>query len=254
MSRGRDTVAGRWGALQPHIRTLGPDGRRPAVLMFHGCGGLGPHLDHYAAAATALGVRVVVVDSFAPRGWSPAFAKAFVCTGMRFRGAERAGDVLAAAHGAVCELGADPGALILAGWSHGAWSIMDLMTMPLARPGEAGLRDPSPGPLDGVRGLFLAYPYGGLTALSRDRDWVRRPRTLAVLGEDDRVTHPRDAQRIYDRVAAGGCQLEVWRAPGAHAFDEAATDLSWLRYDPDLAAEAIARFSRFVGEALALGF
>ena len=221
------------------------------VLMFHGCGGLGVHLDHYASAATAQGIRVAIVDSFAPRGWSDRFAKTLVCTGAIFRGAERAGDVLAAAHGVTAELGADPSALVLAGWSHGAWSIMDLMTMPLEQPGEAGLTDPSPSPLQGVRGLFLAYPYGGLTALSRERDWVRRPRTLAVLGEKDRVTHPRDAQRIYNRMAAGGCELEVWRAPARHAFDEAGTELSWLRLDHQLAAESIERFGRFLGETLA---
>ena len=223
------------------------------VLMFHGCGGLGVHLDHYASAATAQGVRVAIVDSFAPRGWSDRFAKTLVCTGTIFRGAERAGDVLAATHGAVAELDADPDALMLAGWSHGGWSIMDLMTMPLQQPGEAGLIDPSPATLQGVRGLFLAYPYGGLTALSRERDWVRRPRTLAVLAEKDRVTHPRDAQRIYDRMAAAGCELEVWRALGRHAFDEAGTEMSWLRLDRALAAESVERFGRFLEETLAGG-
>ena len=243
-----DSLTARWDRLKPHIRVLGPSGRRPTALLFHGCGGLGVHLADYAKAATTQGVRAVIVDSYAPRSWPPAFGKTFVCTGMAFRGAERAGDVLAAAHGAMAGLDAE--SLILAGWSHGGWSIMDLMTMPLGRPGEAGLADPSPGPLEGVKGLFLAYPYGGLTALSRTRDWVRRPRTLAVLGEKDRVTHPRDAERIYQRIAAGGCELEVWRAPGAHAFDEADTEMSWLRHDRDLAAAAVARFGAFVGQIL----
>ena len=219
--------------------------------MFHGCGGLGPHLDEYASAATVQGARVVVVDSFAPRGWTDRYAKTLVCTGAIFRGAERAGDVLAAAHGALEELDADPACLILAGWSHGGWAIMDLMTMPLKRPGEAGLLDPTPRPLEAVKGLFLAYPYGGLAARSRTHDWVRRPRALAVMGEKDRVTHPRDAQRMYDRMLAGGAQLEVWRAPARHAFDEAGTEMSWLRLDRELANEAVARFGRFVGETLA---
>jgi dienelactone hydrolase len=243
-----DTLAARWARLKPHVQVHGPPGRRPAALLFHGCGGLGVHLDDYAAAATAQGVRTVVVDSYAPRGWSARFGKTFVCTGAVFRGAERAGDVLAAAHGAVSELEAE--GLVLAGWSHGGWSIMDLMTMPLTASGEAGLADPTPAPLDQLKGLFLAYPYGGLTALSRTHDWVRRPRTLAVLGEKDRVTHPRDSQRIYDRVAAGGCELEVWRVPGRHAFDEAKTELSWLRHDRGLAAASVARFGRFLAEAL----
>ena len=251
MIRAGRTLAARWAALRPHARVLGPKGRRPTVLMFHGCGGLGPHLDEYAAAATVQGMRAVVVDSFAPRGWTDRYAKTLVCTGAIFRGAERAGDVLAAAYGALAELDADPGCLILAGWSHGGWAIMDLMTMPLERPGEAGLLDPSPRPLAGAKGLFLAYPYGGLAARSRTHDWVRRPRALAVLGEKDRVTHPRDAQRIYDRMLAGGAELEVWRAPARHAFDEAGTEMSWLRLDRDLANEAVARFGRFVGETLA---
>ena len=68
MRRGGLTIAERWEALRPHVRVLGPEGRRPMVLMFHGCGGLGVHLDHYASAATAQGMRVAIVDSFAPRG------------------------------------------------------------------------------------------------------------------------------------------------------------------------------------------
>ena len=81
--------------------------------------------------------------------------------------------MLAAAWGAAAELDCDPARLVLAGWSHGAWAIMDLATMPLERPGEAGLADPSPEPLAGLQGLFLGYPYGGVTALSRTRPWVR---------------------------------------------------------------------------------
>ena len=251
MSRARHTVAARWATLKPHVRVVGPEGVRPMVLMFHGCGGLGPHLEEYAAAATAQGVRVAIVDSFKPRGWSDRFAKTLVCTGAIFRGAERAGDVLASAHGAIAELGADPAKLVLAGWSHGAWSIMDLMTMPLERPGEAGLLDPSPDPLQGVKGVFLAYPYGGIAARSRRRDWVRRPRALAVLGERDHITRPRDAQRIYDRMTARGCEVEVWRVAGRHAFDEAGTELSWLRLDRVLAEESVRRFGAFLAATLA---
>ncbi len=36
-----------------------------------------------------------------------------------------------------------------------------------------------------------------------------------------------------------------------HAFDEAGTEMSWLRLDRELANEAVARFGRFVGETLA---
>ena len=100
-----------------------------------------------------------------------------------------------------------------------------------------------------MRGLFLAYPYGGIGVLSRTRPWVRRPRALAVLGEKDQVTSARDAARLYEKLAAGGCQLEVWRVPGAHAFDEADTELSFYRYDEALTDAAVDRFGRFVAQA-----
>lgn len=70
----------------------------------------------------------------------------------------------------------DASRIVLAGWSHGGWAIMDLMTMGWEQPGEAGLADPDPTPLKGLRGLFLAYPYGGFGALSRRRPGCgRRP-------------------------------------------------------------------------------
>ena len=39
----------------------------------------------------------VTVESFIARGWSDAFVRTFVCTGLLLRGGTRAGDVMAAA-------------------------------------------------------------------------------------------------------------------------------------------------------------
>ena len=52
-----DTVAARWAQLEPHVHVVGPDDdkARPAVLLFHGCGGLRAHLPRYAEAAMAAG-------------------------------------------------------------------------------------------------------------------------------------------------------------------------------------------------------
>ncbi len=245
-----DTLAGRWEQLKSFVKVVGPEGLRPTVLLFHGCGGLGIFQDDYAKAAAELGVRAVIVDSFGPRGWSDAFATLFVCPGVLLWGRVRAGDVLAAAYGAVRDLDADPDRLVLAGWSHGGWSIMDLMTMPLTSPGEAGLKDPTPAPLDGLRGLFLAYPYGGVATLSR-RGWVRTPRVLGVLAERDMVTTSRDASRIYEAVRGSGSVVDVWSVAGAsHAFDEYDSPMAWLRYKPDLAAEAMSRFRAFLAETV----
>ncbi len=122
--------------------------------------------------------------------------------------------------------------------------------MPLTSPGEAGLKDPTPAPLDGLRGLFLAYPYGGVATLSR-RGWVRTPRVLGVLAERDMVTTSRDASRIYEAVRGSGSVVDVWSVAGAsHAFDEYDSPMAWLRYKPDLAAEAMSRFRAFLAETV----
>ncbi len=250
---GLDSVASRWERLKPYTTLHGRSGRRPTVLLFHGCGGVRPHIEGYAHAVTELGARAMIVDSYAARGWSRSFGLALVCTGALLRGPERSGDVLAAVHGAIKDCDADPDGLVLAGWSHGSWSIMDLMTMPLEAPGEAGLADPSPEALAGVKGVFLAYPYGGVGALSRTRPWVRTPRVLGMLAERDHVTRAVDADRIYQAPHAAGAELEVWRVDGTHAFEEPDTGLSPMRYDAELAVEAMARFRTFVAETLALG-
>jgi len=247
-----DTLAQRWAMLEPHVHMVGPaDNRpRPAALLFHGCGGLRAHLPMYADAAEKAGWRAFVVDSFGARGWPREFGLAFVCTGLRFQGYKRAGDVLASVWGVARRADVDPDNIVLAGWSHGSWAIMDLMTMGLLEPGEAGLADPSPESLEGVKGLYLAYPYGGYPALSRTREWVRTPRTVGVICRQDHVTLQPAAERLYERIRGAGAEVETWTIDATHAFDEPGATLP-MRHDPLLAAESIRRFQRLLREVSA---
>ncbi|MBX7248379.1 MAG: dienelactone hydrolase [Caulobacteraceae bacterium] len=242
-----DTIADRWAMLAPGVKAYGPDDgvKRPAVLLYHGCGGLRPHLPLYADAAVKAGWRAFVVDSFAPRGWTREFGLAFVCTGVMLQGSQRAGDVLATAWGVSQRPDVDTASLALAGWSHGSWSIMDLMTMPLTNRGEAGLSDPDPAILAKLKGLFLAYPYGGYPALTRSHDWIRTPRTYAIIARGDHITAASQAARLYERARLSGAQVEVWTVDASHAFDEP-TAAPPMRYDAALAADAADRFRRFL--------
>ena len=47
-----DTMARRWDMLAPHVAAYGPrdETPRPAVILFHGCAGVRPHIDIYARA------------------------------------------------------------------------------------------------------------------------------------------------------------------------------------------------------------
>lgn len=247
-----DTMAKRWARLEPHLEAYGPKDSlpRPAVLLFHGCGGVRDHIRHYAEAAAAKGYRAFVIDSFAARGWTRAFGLMFVCTGLQFQGAERAGDVLAACWGMAKRPDVDASKIVLAGWSHGSWAIMDLMTMPLAGYGEAYLEDPSPAPLTGVQGLFLVYPYGGFGALSRTKPWVRHPRTFGIIAVQDHITGAADADRLYQSAIKAGGDVEIWRAEGTHAFDEEHASIGIMRYDPVLTEQAHEKFQGFLAKSL----
>ena len=255
MTRRRDTLAARWARLAPHVEVLRPAGQgpHPVALMFHGCGGRRPYLDGYMRAAVQAGTMAVLIDSFAPRGISRNQAVATVCTGAQLQGWRRAGDVLASVWGARGLEGADPDRIALAGWSHGGWSIMDLMTMPLVRPGEAGLADPDASLLRSVRALFLAYPYCGPGALTQLRAWRRAPDVFAIVGESDLVAHPVLCRRAFRQVERAGARLQSWFPAGAsHAFDEDGEDVGkWIgvfRYDPELAREAERRMAAFLAQ------
>ena len=267
MRRPADTLAARWARLEPHLEIVRPEGAGPwpTVILFHGCGGRRPYLADYMRDIAAAGVLAISVDSFETRGMSRMRALATVCTGAELQGWLRAGDVLAAAWGVRRMPDADATRLALAGWSHGGWSIMDLMTMPLIRPGEAGIADPDPTLLDGVKALVLAYPYCGPGALSQLRPWRRTPDVFAFVGENDRVAHPGLCRRAFRAAERSGARVTTWFLPGAtHAFDEngaelprfveaaQAVGLAGFRFDESAFAEARRRTAEFLAGAFAV--
>ena len=236
------TLSQRWSMLEPAVIVVGPDDDRPrpAVILFHGCGGLRGHLPKYAAAAKAAGWRAFIVDSYAPRGWSRQFAMAMVCTGILLHGSQRAGDVLAALSGVSQRADVDASKIVLAGWSHGGWGIMEAMSSPRGIR-MLGVEDPGAASLDGVVGAYLAYPYVGIGAVNRMRAWTHCPKTLAVISRTDHLTAVRNAEQVHDMVRQCGAEVETWIADGTHSFDEPMTAPP-MRYHPELAAEAEKRF------------
>jgi len=249
-----DAVRRRWERLAPHMEVYGPAdaGRRLAVLLIHGCGGVRFHLRRYAEEAARLGWRAFLVDSYAARGWSKRFAQYLVCTGLLLRGRRRAGDVLAAAWGVRQRPDVDPACMVLAGWSHGSWAIMDLMTMPLAEPGEAGLADPEPSAADAVKALFLAYPYVGFVARSQTLPWLRTPRVFGVVARRDHLGSVRRSMRAYASAVEAGADLELWGVDATHAFDEPGIKAPVpIIHDPDLSEAALARFRRYLASVAA---
>ena len=229
-------TADRMGALLPHVRVMRPHGPGPfpVVVQMHGCGGVQPMQDRYAEAARAAGVAAVIVDSLAPRGIGRREAQLTVCTGVRLRGAERAGDLLTVLQWLEQQPWADMDRLAAAGWSHGAWSIMEALA---AGPAESVAIDPRVATLKLVA---LFYPYAGPLARTRRYGWGEvRPQVIACLAGRDAVVGKISPRRALERLQADGLDVRILDLPDAtHCFDdENASDPRTL-YRPDLEAEA----------------
>lgn len=243
-----DSLAARWARLKPSLVIRRPDGPGPfpVVLIFPGCGGVRAHLHRYADAAAEAGWMSVTVESFIARGWSDAFVRTFVCTGLLLRGGTRAGDVMAAATFVKDLPDADPRRIVLAGWSHGAWAIMDLMTEKLEKRGEAMIADPMNADLSGVVGAFMPYPYVAFPARSRWFRWRRALDALVILPTRDHLARRADYERVLNRARAAGSTIEEWVVDATHAFDEPGLTHPKIRHDPEATKAAIQRFVGFL--------
>jgi dienelactone hydrolase len=242
-----DTLSERWAKLAQDTLVIAPEDEtpRPAVILFHGCGGVRAHLPRYAEAAKAAGWRAFIVDSYAMRGWGRLFSLSMVCTGAVLRGHERAGDVLAAIEGISARPDVDAGKIVVAGWSHGGWSIMELLAAPRTEPGELGLADAASASLAGVKGAWMAYPYVGPFAFARHKTWRHKPRTEVCLARTDHLTTVRNAEKVFGGHRSQGCEIDTWIAEGTHSFDEPASG-PLMRHDAAVTEGAIARFQAFL--------
>lgn len=242
-----DSLQQRFERLWPHVTVRGaPDSApRLTIVLFHGCGGVGRNITLFADYAVSLGLRAVIVDSYAPRGMKRRLAAFLACNGLWLRGYTRSGDVLALLWGLSQRPEVD--GILLAGWSHGAWAIMDLMTQSLTRPGEARLADPSPEPLTQVRGLFLMYPYVNFLARSKSQAWRWQIPTLMVIALKDHLARFSLSLKPVRRLRAQGVPLETVVVDSTHAFDELGADrFGFMKYDPQSVSTVRVAFAEFV--------
>jgi dienelactone hydrolase len=232
--------------LEAHLDIVKPDGPGPfpVCLQFHGCGGVFSMQREYAEAARGAGVAVVIVDSLAPRGIGRIEAQATICTGLRFRGAERSVDVRGVAVVAGSALGR-PGRIALAGWSHGAWAVMEML---------AGTQTAATSAVLPLRATVLFYPYCGAPSRTISQGWGdHRPVVYGVIGGRDVVVGQRLPQRAFGRLRTDGLSARtLFLEEAAHCFDEQAPGAPPGRYRPDLAEIARAFYVDALTESLGL--
>jgi dienelactone hydrolase len=209
--------------LAPHVSVTWPDGTDepvPAVLMFSGCGGVRQVQDDYAQIIAGAGAAAMVVDSHAARSIPSALARPLVCTAALMRGQGRAADVFAAVQLARRDARIDPDRIVLLGWSHGGWAVMEALAFAAEATPPPGLEGSGEDALSGVRGAALIYPYCGWPGRARSRDDVWAVPVAALLVEGDVVAAPGDCEAVFERQAEAGAAIAVLTETGlTHAFD-----------------------------------
>lgn len=220
-----------------HLTVHRPESERgvPALLMLHGCGGPRRFLEAVADVAVSCGAGAIIVDSYAPRRISRLAALATVCTGARLQGRERAGDLFAAMNWARQQDWIDPERIIAAGWSHGAWTIMDALALrsgaEMAR--ATGLDALPQEPLEGLAGTLLVYPYAGVGSYAGRRDWRLSPRTTAIVCGRDYIVGTNAPRAALERQRARGAPIEIaYFADATHAFEDPLATDPRVRFNP----------------------
>jgi dienelactone hydrolase len=248
----KETVQQRIDALLAGSELYLPEGEGPfpVVLQFHGCGGMKNLQARWAATAKAAGWAVLVVDSYGHRRIDRLEAYATVCTGLQLWGRERAGDLYAMLEWARGQTWADPSRIAVAGWSHGAWTVLDAMALQPGAEAEkvtrlAGLRDE---PLEGVVGAFLLYPWQGWGALAPTRGLRYDIPIQAIVGSADTVVGGKGVARTLRSMKTPRLPIQVEMFEGAtHAFDEIEAQDWRVKYSPELTARAHGMYAEFLG-------
>jgi len=225
-------------------------GSYPLFVQMHGCGGLHlKHLREYADIANEAGFAALIVSSNAPRGYDGESSLANVCRGKALLGQERAADILIALNEASKRPEIDMSNIVLGGWSHGAWTVMDYLSFDREEGLPVGLAD-----YDGVRpeidAAVLFYPYCGLGTRARVHGWEsHNPDVLTLIGTADSIVDHVACQVVFANLELGaGKNMESHVYEGAeHAFDAAfLRGEASLWYNAEMAADARAKVAAFL--------
>ncbi len=252
LSTEKRTLDDQIALLAPHVEIFAPETGNPpypAVIQFHGCSGYRPPWSaRWAAVANAAGYLAIAVDSNGARGISREDARETVCAGKKLIGQERAGDVAAAIEIARRRSDVDPQRIVLAGWSHGAWTVMDYVALMSAARAPASLRA-APGRAE-IAGVALFYPYCGEGSWSRVTRWEDAPPVLAFIAGRDSIVSAEECRAAFAKLKREGVGVDLVDYPDAdHAFDDRTNvggPYEYL-YDEASANDAERRIAEFLG-------
>ncbi len=242
------TLATHQDLLRDHVTFYSPgntDEPMPALILMPGCAGFSQaHEELWAAAANEAGYLAVVVDSHGARGISREDGLKLVCNGKALLGQERAGDTLAIYAELVKRKDIDTKRIALAGWSHGGWSIMDLMTMDMKKHRPAQLLKGEAIDVPSFSSIVMFYPYCGVAAHSQTKMWTGTPPVLTFFASEDTFVNNSECAKVFAKLRKQGVEIKTktyagldhsFEDPGLteeynHLFDEAATNDAKTRF------------------------
>lgn len=186
----------------------------PAVVLAHGCGGLGNAETAWAPVLRDWGYATFVIDSFSGRGLKEVCTSASTLTGT-----QRIPDAYGALRILATHPKIDPARVVLMGFSHGGTLTLDASTA-WAKETFAPAGRPA------FRAFFPFYPFCNIVYPERDRisgplrihageldDWtpaqpcVRLAQQLKGSGQDATVTVYLGAHHSFDNVGYGSLSL-----------------------------------------------
>jgi dienelactone hydrolase len=243
-------------SLTPYFQIKHPpgDGLFPAVICFHGSGGLFyPNgeipqgtLD-WADYFVSLGYACILVDSYTGRGYTDNDLNK-ISEGRKFWGPEYAGYVLTAITEVRKLAFVNPNQLVIMGKSLGGWAIMSLLEMDLNEKLPPSLSELPFQPIAGVKGAILLYPccppFDFLD--SGGNNWDDTIKTLVLMGGKDPLT--KSCLKKLSIIKEKGKHIFYHVYPSAnHSYDISQEDyekiLEWYKNSdpPDLEATADSR-------------
>ena len=189
------------------------EGKRPAIVFQHGCGGPGANgklsVRHQAALdwAAARGLVALHVDSLSPRGEKELCTQKF--SARKVNQTHRVADAYSALDFLAAQPDVDSARIALWGWSHGGSSVLGAM------------RAPAPvGARVGFAAAIAFYP--GCSAFAQaSRPYRLLNPTLILIGEADDWTPAAPCKALADAMTQANQPLSLELYAGAyHGFDD----------------------------------